>query len=97
MLSSLGGLVVSIVSLIVDNWNTIGPVVDAVFGIISTALEQIGNVIGLFVAILQGDWSKAWGKIKDIVKTAFELILGIFNLYSKVGGLLWTQPRRSPR
>lgn len=47
-------------------------VLSAALDIITTTFEQIGNVIGLVVALLQGDWSKAWDYAKQIVQTSID-------------------------
>ena len=88
VLISIGQLIASIVTLIVDNWGTIGPVVEAVVNTIKTALKIIGGVIKLFAAILSGDWQAAWEALKGIVGDAFDLVIALLHQYAAIGGLL---------
>jgi phage-related protein len=75
VLVALGDLVVSVVGLVVDNWGTIGPVVQAVQNYIAAALKVVGDVIRLFAAILRGDWSAAWSAVLAIIRDVWGLIV----------------------
>jgi hypothetical protein len=86
---AIGELIAAVVKLIVDNWETIGPVVKAFAAITEAQLKIIGNVIRLFAAILRGDWAAAWGALKGIAEGALGVVLAVVRLYAAVGGALY--------
>ena len=78
-----------IVTLIMDNWGTIGPIVEAVFKIDQERAQPIGSVIKLFAAILSGDWSKAWdGGQGDRQRRVRVRHRHRSHAYANIGGLL---------
>lgn len=74
--------------------NVLGPVIastfDAILRIIQGAIEIITGIIEVFTGILTGNWTKVWEGIKDILRGAWDAIVGIFTLaiFSKIGGIL---------
>ena len=55
-------------------WNLIKAVVQVVWGVlkavITTGIKLIGAALALGMAIIRGDWAKAWEALKDLVKAA---------------------------
>lgn len=47
----------------------IGIVWDWIFDTITTAINLIADIIGFVMAIIRGDWSEAWERIKSIVSS----------------------------
>ena len=52
---------------------------DLVSGVISGALDVIGGVVRLFLAVLRGDWSGAWDAIKQILSGAWRIIWSVIS------------------
>lgn len=66
--------IVTLVVLVVKNWDTIKQVVGA-------AMEWIGDTIGTVMAAIQGVWDAVWGAISAAVQTAVDLITAYLNIY----------------
>lgn len=49
---------------------------EIIYARIQTALELIGGVIRLVLAVINGDWGKAWDALKGIFETLWEGMLG---------------------
>ena len=59
--------------------------------VVSTAVSIIQNVIKLFTAILQGDWSAAWAAVQNIAQTVWNAITNIIsNIVTWITGFLGT-------
>lgn len=52
-------------------------VLSAAIDVVTGAFKIIGDAIGLVIALLQGDWGKAWEYAKSIVVTLVETILNV--------------------
>lgn len=61
------------------------PVFKAIGTVITTTIRVVSDTIGLFLDLLTGHWSKAWGSLKDLVKSALGGVLSIAK--DLVGGL----------
>ena len=48
---------------------------------ISGAIEHIQNIIKIFTAILQGDWSAAWEAVKDFLENIWETMTEMLSNY----------------
>ena len=71
---AFGQLAVSVVQTIQRHWNTIGPIVRQVVGIVKTQLQIMAGAIRFFTDILRGDWGAAWGELKGIVGRELSLV-----------------------
>jgi len=71
-------------------FEAIAPVVARVAGIVGRHLgriaEVLGDVVGVIVALVNGDWKKAWHRAGTVVSDAFD---DIVQTAKDVGGLLW--------
>jgi len=85
-LSAFGDLVATVAGLIQKHWGTIGPILQQVANIVKTALSIITGEIKFFTALLRGDWQGAWNAVKNIASNAFQLLLGMFNLWKSTLG-----------
>lgn len=54
-------------------------IISAAVDIVTGAFKLIGDAIQLVVAILTGDWAKAWEMVKSIVSTAVETVKNVIN------------------
>ena len=61
-LVALGELIASVVTLIADNWATIGPIVKGVVGVFEAQLKIVLSIVRLFAALLRGDWRRRLGR-----------------------------------
>lgn len=94
----------------IQRWfmSVIGPVVASalanLLGILKGALNIIIGVVKVFIAIITGDWGKAWEGIKQIlrgavqiivsiVKQAVSLIKGAWNLLVGIVRAVWTRAK----
>lgn len=66
-----------ILAIIKAVWDTIRLVID-------TAVRLIRNVLTIFLAVLAGDWGKAWEAIKDTVDAIWDLIVGLIKNFTKI-------------
>jgi TP901 family phage tail tape measure protein len=68
-------------------WESIFPVlvsivtgaIQAIGNILSRFLDVLGAFIRIVIALINGDWGKAWQAAKDLVKAAFDLIWAIIS------------------
>lgn len=64
----------------------ISEVMEALEPIIRPVLDNIKQVFGLFQAVLNGDWSKAWQRVKNILKNSLTALWNYMKLiYPKMG------------
>ncbi len=62
---------------------------DSIKLIFKTALNLIKNIFGAFAAVLKGDWSELWNRIKAIGENVWGLITGLFeNQIELIKGLM---------
>lgn len=54
---------------------------ESIMSIVSGAIGVILNVIKIFASLLTGNWSSLWDGVKGLVKSAFELIIGIVTTF----------------
>lgn len=84
MFGNLMAVVKVAVDFILWLWQGLGPILeplikgnwDALVLIIQTAIDLIGSIISVALALLRGDWSTAWNHIKDAGQTIWDLITG---------------------
>jgi phage-related protein len=79
-LKALADVVTAVVQLVVDHWNLIGPIVDAVAITIRDSVRVITDILKLLAALLRGDWSQAWVILQKTVTDAVTLIRDKINL-----------------
>lgn len=71
VVAGLLGITTGVVNGIIQ---ALGPLLD---GVVNT-VNIIVSVIGLVIALLNGDWAAAWGFMKSIAENTWELIKNIF-------------------
>ena len=62
----------AILAFVKTTWDAIGVVISGV-------LDVIKGIFQVFIAIFQGDWSKAWEGIKNILAGVWKIIQGLFD------------------
>lgn len=70
----------AVAKFIIDNWQTllpvIKPVLDQIILTVETAVAIIGNTLAIVIDLLQGDWAGAWKNAQDLIKAVWEFIRG---------------------
>jgi phage-related protein len=74
-LAALGPLVLAIVGVIRDNWNLIGPIIQANVKVIQDAFRVIADIFTVIAALLRGDWSGAWKAFTQLVQDLVRLMV----------------------
>lgn len=84
-LDAMIGLIKSVVTVIRNNWGTIGPIVQAFAKVIETSLKVVVDIIKVVTALLRGDWSGAWKQAKQTVNDAIDAIKARIELAGAIG------------
>lgn len=75
-------IITTVMTIIETVWSAVWPAISTVIGIvwneistvIASVITIIGNIIQLFLNLLQGDWSGAWENVKNILSAAWDAI-----------------------
>lgn len=94
MIQFLVGILVNVLG---SAFKFLAPIVVAVFKtigeVLGAVIDILGAVIRLVIALINGDWSKAWHAALDIVKGIFDLIGALLNgvkriIFSVIKGVI---------
>lgn len=83
---TLGGAIVWVVGLLA---RVVGPLIKGIGGIIASLAWIFGGVINIIAGLIEGDWSRVWLGVKEIVFGVVKAIISlIFGLAEAVGGVI---------
>jgi hypothetical protein len=93
----VGEAAVAVARLLVEHWGTIWslikPVVDNFIAGIQLLAEVVSSTVAIIVAIINGDWSRAWQEAKDILNAFKDFFVesldNLVELMKAVAPLLW--------
>lgn len=65
--------------------DTVKLAIDGVINVVKGLYDVFNGIISFFKDLFTGQWSKLWGDVLQILKGAFELIVGAIELFISVG------------
>lgn len=71
----LGGLVATVVSVAAGIINALGPLIEAIIN----AVDFVTNIVGIVIALINGDFSGAWEMAKAALTSFFDFFVNILN------------------
>ena len=74
----LGGLVATVVSVVAGIINALGPLIEAIIN----AVDFVTNIVGIVIALINGDFSGAWEMAKSALSSFFDFFV---NLLTGIG------------
>jgi TP901 family phage tail tape measure protein len=83
---TLGGAVVWVVGLLA---NILGPLIKGIGGIIASLAHIFGGVINIIAGLVEGDWSRVWLGVKQVVFGIVKAIISVvFGIAEAVAGVI---------